>query len=90
MKTLQELRVEIDDIDEQMTSLFVKRMEAVTEIGKIKKSQGLPVQNRQREEQILEARAKQVSCELAESVKEFYEAVFAVSRSYQQKELISK
>ena len=36
MKSIEELRTEIDDIDGELSRLFVERMELCEEIGKIK------------------------------------------------------
>lgn len=52
MKTLQELRSEIDNIDSQILSLLNKRAGYVIEIGEIKKKEGSPIWVNSREEQV--------------------------------------
>ncbi len=42
MKYLEDLRKQIDSLDEQIVALLVKRMEIVKEIGKYKKENNLP------------------------------------------------
>ena len=43
MKTLKDLREEIDSIDSQILSLLNKRAGCVIEVGEIKKKEGSPV-----------------------------------------------
>lgn len=43
MRTLEELRVEIDRIDQQMVQLFEERMQVVAEVMAVKKAAGLPI-----------------------------------------------
>lgn len=42
MRTLDELRVEIDRIDQQMVQLFEERMQVVAEVMAVKKAAGIP------------------------------------------------
>ena len=53
MRELSEIRVEIDEIDNQMLDLFKRRMDCAKEVGCYKKEKGLPILNRQREDEIL-------------------------------------
>lgn len=53
MKDLSEIRVEIDAIDNQLIDLFKRRMDCAKEVGLYKKERGIPVLNRQREDEIL-------------------------------------
>lgn len=46
MRTLEELRVEIDRIDQQMVRLFEERMQVVAEVMAVKKAAGLPILGR--------------------------------------------
>lgn len=43
MRTLDELRVEIDRIDQQMVQLFEERMQVVAEVMAVKKAAGIPI-----------------------------------------------
>ena len=42
MRTLEELRVEIDQIDQQMVQLFEERMQVVAEVMAVRKQPGSP------------------------------------------------
>lgn len=52
MKTLKDLRLEIDNIDSQILELLNKRAGCVIQVGEIKKKEGSPVWVNSREEQI--------------------------------------
>lgn len=49
MKTLEEYRKEIDEIDIKILDLLARRFTVVQEIGKLKKEKGLPVIDKIRE-----------------------------------------
>ena len=64
--TLDEIRQEIDSIDGQLLPLFIKRMNCAEQVAEIKKEDGLPVFNAQREQEILnrvEGEAEQYGAE---------------------------
>ena len=50
---LNDYREQIDQIDDQMLELFLKRMEISNDIAAYKKAHDLPILNRQRERDIL-------------------------------------
>ena len=50
---LNEIRQEIDSIDEKLVELLDRRMDLALEVGNIKKEQGLPIFNPKREEEVL-------------------------------------
>ena len=50
---LQEIRTQLDQIDDQMTALFAKRMNLVTEVAAYKKEKGLPILDTGREREIV-------------------------------------
>ena len=54
MRDLSEIRVEIDEIDNQLVDLFKRRMDCAKEVGYYKKERGIPVLNQQRENEILD------------------------------------
>ena len=54
MKELDQLRAEIDRVDEELFKLFFKRLELVSEIGHLKKKEGLPVTDERRESEVRE------------------------------------
>ena len=51
--SLENLRNEIDSIDNQLINLFQERMDVAAKIGEYKKENNLPVLNVQREREIL-------------------------------------
>ena len=53
MNDLDNLRKEIDEIDEQIKKLFVKRMAVVKSINDVKKTLGISVIDLKREREIL-------------------------------------
>ena len=50
---ISEVRKGIDQIDEEILKLFARRMELGGIIGKLKEDQGIPIENSQREREIL-------------------------------------
>lgn len=82
---IQELRKQINDIDEQMVKSFADRMHVALEIAKYKKENGLPVFDPARERDVLNKQTSAVGEDLAMYVKLLYNTIFDISRSYQQR-----
>lgn len=82
---LDELRLEIDKIDDQLIKLFADRMEVAAKIGQFKKENGLPVLNSQREREKLNDVASKSKPEMKSYVRVLYSLLFELSRSYQHK-----
>lgn len=82
---IKDLRKEIDEIDEELTALFQKRMETAAEIAKYKQQNSIPVFNREREREVMNKATAKVKPEIEGYAKTFYETIFNVSRSYQKK-----
>ncbi|MEE1003462.1 MAG: prephenate dehydratase [Acutalibacteraceae bacterium] len=82
---LDELRAEIDKIDDQLIKLFQDRMEVASKIGQYKKDNGLPVLNSQREREILNEVADKSKPEMKSYLRVLYSLLFELSRSYQEK-----
>ncbi len=53
MKDIKEIRKNIDDIDDRMLELFLQRMSFVEEIAEYKKGVVVPIQDKEREREIL-------------------------------------
>ena len=77
------LRRELDDIDRQLVSLFAQRQEISHRVGEYKKSQGLPVQDKKREAEVISSRAA-MAPEHAQEVKALYEEILRLSREVQE------
>ena len=80
---LKDCRIEIDKINNEMLTLFIKRMRLSEQVAKYKAENGLPVFDSEREKQILDEMAQKADKEFEPYVREFYSALMAVSRSYQ-------
>lgn len=86
MKDLSQLRQEIDTIDRQLVALFEQRMAVTRQVGEYKLSQGLPVLDRGREEQVLAGKVSLLQDKsLTADVIDLFEAIMTISRRQQQK-----
>ena len=80
----EEIRMEIDDVDELLTGLFARRMRAARDMAIYKKEHGLPVRDEKREAEKLNEVSAMVPEEVRGHVKRLYETIFAISREYQE------
>lgn len=85
--TLDELRVGIDEIDNELLKLFNKRMEFVTEVGELKSRENSVVYRPERERSIIE-RLQQLNSKNSghltdKAIEEIFLKVFAISRESQ-------
>jgi len=82
---LQDLRIKIDEIDDQLVHLFRQRMEISREISEFKKDNGLSVRDEKREQEKLAALREQIEPMLHSSVEDLYETIFSLSRRHQRR-----
>ena len=82
---INELRQQINGIDDELVSLFTKRMEIAAEIADYKKEHKLPIYVPAREREILQDVAKKAGPEMANYTRVLYSLLFELSRSYQSK-----
>ena len=88
MNLLEEARREINEIDEEMAKLFVRRMRASEKVAQYKKEHGLPVQDRTREAAVLRQNAERVEDDaLRAYYVNFLQKNMELSRSYQHRML---
>lgn len=80
---LQDLRAEIDKIDDDLVRLFVRRMEICGRIAAYKKQNNLPVLMPAREQEKLLEVAQKAGPEFSEYAKNLYSCLFELSRDYQ-------
>ena len=80
MEELENIRTIIDEIDDQMAELFNERMKAVENVGKIKKDNGLPVNDPEREKQVIAAHIDLVDERFHEAYQRFMEQLFTISK----------
>ena len=81
--SLDELRNQIDEIDEEIVRLFVRRMDVVSRVAEEKQTTGRPVRDRRREEAVSEKAVERAGEEYAPYIRELYEKMFEVSRNFQ-------
>jgi len=81
---LNELRKQINEIDEKMLDLFEKRMAVASQIGQYKKEHQLPVLDQSRENALLNMMIEKIS---DPSLKAYYEKflkhLMELSKAYQ-------
>jgi len=81
---LTELRETIDAIDEKLLRLFEQRMEVVSEVAAHKKTSGIPVLDRQREAEKLNAISQAANPKTEHYARILYNTLFDLSRSRQR------
>ena len=82
---LKELRDQIDTIDDELVSLFTKRMELSAQIADYKKANRMPIHVPSREREILQEVAAKAGPEMSNYARVLYSMIFELSRSYQSK-----
>lgn len=81
---IKDLRNQIDDIDEELVTLFMKRMNISLQIAEYKKMHNLPIFVPEREQEILKKVAAKSGADLESFTRELYTVIFELSRNYQQ------
>ena len=85
MSDLEQYRQEIDELDEQLVRLFLRRMEVTGKVGEYKLAHGMQVLDRERERRVLAKRASlAVDIRQEEDVKELFQTIMAISRRQQR------
>ena len=82
---LSEYRQELDRIDEELTRLFLRRMEIAGEIGDWKKARGAQILDRSREQEKLAAVSALCPPYRQGEVRALYEKIFTLSRESQRR-----
>jgi len=92
-KELNELRKEIDNIDNKILKLLNKRMQIVKKVGEVKNSSDSPIYRPEREKEIIDRLIGLSKIENGILAKDEIEAIFleifAISRSLERKERIA-
>ncbi len=81
---LEEIRKEINVINNQMLLNFIKRMELSAKVAQYKKANGLPTLDRKREEAILQNVADNTPDEYRQYALEFFRKMMDLSKEYQE------
>ena len=85
MKELAELRLELDQLDREIVSLFERRMGVSRQVAQYKQAHGLPVLDAGREAQVIASRqALLEESSLAPAVGTLFETIMALSRQEQE------
>ena len=86
MKTkLDEAREMINEVDEEMISLFIKRMAAVSMVAEYKAENNLPILDVSREDDIREKNLQILSNKMLESYyNTFFDGILKASKDYQK------
>lgn len=89
MASLEELRTELDAIDDQLVKLYEKRMEVCETVGEYKVHAGRKVYDRQRENEKMADVASKVDGEFnKKGVRELYRQLMSMSRKLQYRQLV--
>ena len=83
---IQELRNQIDIIDDELVRLFAKRMDISKQVAEYKKENNLPIHVPAREREILQEVAKKSGTDLSDYTRVLYSMIFELSRSYQRRQ----
>lgn len=84
---LEQLRAQIDAVDNELIRLFAQRMDISAEIAKCKRANGLPVLDVRREEAKLRAVSEKSRPELADHTACLFSLLMELSRCHQNREL---
>ena len=79
---LKNLREQIDKVDEELLSLFLRRIQLSDEVADYKKEHGLAVYNAEREQEILDWATRE-SGAMDDYARRFFNNLFELSRSRQ-------
>lgn len=87
---LDDIRVQIDKIDKQMTELFEERMDLVLKVAKYKEENDQKIFDSEREKKVIEKNKGYLkNQEYDKSLEDFYNDMMAVSRRFQAKQIFS-
>lgn len=81
--TLDEIRAEIDEIDNKMKELFIKRMECAKHVAEVKETTGGDVYVPRREQEILGRRSSDTDVQIREEYIAFQRHLMSVCRRYE-------
>ena len=89
MATLQELRAQLDEVDDQIVKLYEQRMSICEQVGEYKVGTGKKVFDRQREHEKLQDVANKASTDFnKKGIRELYQQLMSMSRKLQYQLLV--
>lgn len=84
-KCLEDLRQEIDRLDDQILPLLNRRAGLAIEIGRIKKSNGMALHNPAREREVIERLAARSEGPMtAEAIRQIYHEIMSVALALEE------
>jgi len=81
---LEDIRKEIDKVDDEIAKLYVRRMALAKEVGLLKAGEVISLENLPREKEILNRIASSVPEDMKLFIKQVYTSLFETSKAYQQ------
>ena len=85
-KVIKELRNSIDKVDDQIFDLILKRFDYVEKIGNIKKEMNMPVDDKAREEIIIERLFEKLSTKINyKEIKKIIGPIISISKDLQRR-----
>ena len=89
MTSLEELRTQLSDVDDQITNLYEKRMKICEDLGICKIKNGYKTFDRVREKEKLQNVASKVSSDFdKKGIQELYQQLMSMSRKLQYQQLV--
>lgn len=82
---LNKIRIKIDEVDLRLAKLLNERFLLVEEVKQIKKDENINVENKSREDDVINNNIKHINSEFHEMYKEIYQTIFKTSKEYQKK-----
>ena len=83
-KEIETIRKKIDTIDREVFQLLIDRLNAVTDIGEIKKQKGLPILDQSREQAIYDKIDSSFSEKEATFLKNIYQSIITESKKAEE------
>ena len=83
MNRLNNLRSEVDSIDEELNKLFIKRLGLVEEIYKEKELNKMDILDKNREDMIFKKLKNETPYEYFRYSKDLFENILRISKNYQ-------
>ena len=84
MRDIKDIRKDINDIDSEMRELFTRRMNAAREVAEYKSAHGLPIFDKEREQEVINCNASKLDDEILRPFYvNFLQSTMDVSKSYQ-------
>ena len=81
---LNQLRTKINEIDEEILNLFLRRMEVAGQVAEYKKARHLPIYQPQREEEILKKVEEKAGPEMGGHARALFATLMELSKDIQR------